>query len=510
MTFERVTHSICSVKDLLQLSNLKIPQYQRPYKWTTENVSALLHDIKTQSDRVVPYRLGSIVFHRQIEMNEAGAETSILNIVDGQQRIITLMLIIWALRKHYVGDNESSENGEMPNDEIRSETVILRSDLGEMLKELTEKPSFKDWAFPSTISQKNITQNYQLISHYIAQGGLQEKEIDFLLNLCEVVRFELHDISEAFQFFDSQNSRGRDLAPHDLLKAYHLREFPKSEVNLKPISISYWEAIEDAESDELKTLFGTYLFRIRRWMQQVPARYFTKPQIGIFKGINLDQKSNYPYAKALQITHRYIDHYNRHFDREIDGEKMDFPFQLDQAIINGRRFFEMVEYYQKSIVSPVIQSQLSIATADDEKPNSPLNGLLSDRAENILQTLATYGKRHQIGDQWVRMIFDCALITYLDKFGTAKISEAIEQIFIWAYACRLQQSKVQLATVDNYVLWRNIFAFIKEANKPQEVFIQLEKTRYLPTISGGGEKIIKLFEELGFYKKEDNEQQSQK
>lgn len=31
-------------------------------------------------------------------------------------------------------------------------------------------------------------------------------------------------ISEAFQLFDSQNTRGRALYPHDLLKAYHLRE----------------------------------------------------------------------------------------------------------------------------------------------------------------------------------------------------------------------------------------------------------------------------------------------
>lgn len=507
MTFERITHSICSVKDLLQLSNLKIPQYQRPYKWTAENVSALLHDIKTQSDRAVPYRLGSIVFHRQIEMNEAGAERSILNIVDGQQRIITLMLIIWALRQHYIGDKKSSEDGGSRKDEVKSATVILRSDLVETLKELTEKESFKDWVFSSTISQKNIIQNYQLITHYIGQGGLQEKEIDFLLNRCQVVRFELQDISEAFQFFDSQNSRGRDLAPHDLLKAFHLREFPDNEIPLKPISIAYWEATEDAESDELRTLFGTYLFRIRRWMQQAPARYFTKSQIALFKGINLDQRSNYPYAKALQITHRYIDHYNRQFDREIDGQKMDFPFQLDQAIINGRRFFEMVEYYQKSIVSPVIQSQFSIATSDEEKHNSPLDGLLSDRAVDILQTLATYNQRHRVGDGWVRMIFDCALITYLDKFGPAKISEAIEQIFIWAYACRLQQVAVQLATVDNYVLGRNLFVFIKEANEPQEVFIQLEKTRYLPTISGNHGDIVKLFGKLGFYKKENNDEQ---
>ena len=37
-----------------------------------------------------------------------------------------------------------------------------------------------------------------------------------------MVEVVLQDISEAFQFFDSQNARGKDLEPHDLLKAYHL------------------------------------------------------------------------------------------------------------------------------------------------------------------------------------------------------------------------------------------------------------------------------------------------
>ena len=32
------------------------------------------------------------------------------------------------------------------------------------------------------------------------------------------------DVDEAFRVFDSQNYRGKALAPHDLLKAHHLRE----------------------------------------------------------------------------------------------------------------------------------------------------------------------------------------------------------------------------------------------------------------------------------------------
>lgn len=58
-----------------------------------------------------------------------------------------------------------------------------------------------------------------------------------------MVVFVLADLSEAFQFFDSQNARGRDLDPHDLLKAFHLREFASHEVELKAASVAHWEGL---------------------------------------------------------------------------------------------------------------------------------------------------------------------------------------------------------------------------------------------------------------------------
>ena len=47
---------------------------------------------------------------------------------------------------------------------------------------------------------------------------------DFIEKQCELIVVITDDVSEAFQFFDSQNARGKALYPHDLLKAYHLRE----------------------------------------------------------------------------------------------------------------------------------------------------------------------------------------------------------------------------------------------------------------------------------------------
>ena len=69
---------------------------------------------------------------------------------------------------------------------------------------------------------------------------------------------------------------------------------------------------------------------------------------------------------------------------------------------------------------------------------------------------------------YVRAIFDCLLIYYLDKFGPVEISRAIEKIFIWAFSLRLQMQVVQLASMDNYVLEKNLFKIIKEATRPGE------------------------------------------
>ncbi len=78
-----------SVKELLNM-NLCIPPYQRPYKWDIQNINDLLTDIKTaianyrKYGDYFKYRIGTIILHE---------DKGKYNIVDGQQRIISLILL---------------------------------------------------------------------------------------------------------------------------------------------------------------------------------------------------------------------------------------------------------------------------------------------------------------------------------------------------------------------------------------------------------------------------------
>ena len=312
MLQEKLQTSIISVGQLLQYSQLSIPVYQRPYKWTQKHVSQLIKDVSTFRNKTA-YRFGTIVIHND------GYK---FNIVDGQQRIITLLLMVQAILKHH-------------------KAVIKNPELKNLLHLLERKMFCPD--FSNDISISNISNNYQLIEREVVK--FDEELIIFLLNRCEVIQFVLNDVSEAFQFFDAQNARGRDLEPHDLLKAFHLREFSEKDEPHKTQIVDTWESMQ---SDELSGLFADFLFRVKCWSRMQSARYFTKNETDIFKGVNIDRIDAFAYAIPLRIAHRFVDNYNNNFERQVDMQHMPYPFQLDQTIINGRRFFELIAYYKKT------------------------------------------------------------------------------------------------------------------------------------------------------------------
>ena len=81
---------IKSVNELFKM-NLDIPDYQRPYKWDIQNIDDLLSDITnaiSDADRYrtdFKYRIGTIILHK--------TKDGVYDIVDGQQRIISLVLL---------------------------------------------------------------------------------------------------------------------------------------------------------------------------------------------------------------------------------------------------------------------------------------------------------------------------------------------------------------------------------------------------------------------------------
>ena len=180
-----VESKIITVKEMLLNDKLKVPEYQRPYKWTIKNVNQLIDDIIFHKDKSA-YRLGTLVLHREDKSSdEKSAENIIDNIVDGQQRALTLTLIAYAL---------DLEQSKFNSSGVSSKNFKLLQQ-----------------GFTSDISQFNLQNNFKEIKRRIHEFGDDGGLINFFYEKCQLVQVVLTDISEAFQFFDSQNSRGKIL-----------------------------------------------------------------------------------------------------------------------------------------------------------------------------------------------------------------------------------------------------------------------------------------------------------
>jgi len=456
------THSlftdILSVEGLLFGQELSIPEYQRPYKWSTKNVNQLIDDILLFSDKC-SYRIGTVVIH---------SEKNVKNIVDGQQRIFTLSLIAGELLKTEIGSRMEGKN--------------------------INHLSVAKFNFNNAISINNLKQNLQVVKTRIKE--FNRDQIEFFFQKCELVYIELNDISEAFQFFDSQNSRGRDLAPHDLLKAFHLREMMHISEMEKIKCVNYWEDI----SDNLPNIFGNYLFKIRRWSKGKRALAFTKNNISVFKGISVDDEKLFNFEMPYRISHFFTDQYNKDVFRKIDGLKSNYPFQIDQVIVNGQRFFEYVHHYA-NIIKVIDNSH------DVKQIKESIQKHLSDDdelAQSIYAELRTYKDRFRQGDKYVRNLFDCCTLYYLDKFGTVRLEDAIVKFFIWSYTIRFEQQSVYQLTTDNVAIsYNGMIRTIREAIHPKEILHKnLDAIEYVgdDKIVKGVENIYKLLKSVHIFK----------
>lgn len=307
---------VISLKELYQ-QHLSIPDYQRPYKWTEKHVRVLFDDLdyfvagitaKNRDDDRYKYRLGTIVLHK-------GSTEAKNDIVDGQQRTLTFYLIWHALHAR--------------KDQLNK--------LG--------LPEFSLDIPACRISQENLRRNYEIVEKLIDKPRSKPllEYIDILLGKCEFVIVELSKLSEAFQFFDSQNSRGLDLHPHDLLKAYHLREFDPLEAELKTKAVQQWE---QRDEKEVHWIFSHFLYPIRQWTKGEKAFYFGKTQVEGFKGLSLHQEDHFPLSQSYRILHSMVDEYNDDRFRRVDNIHLAYPFQITQTMINGRRFFEWFSHYE--------------------------------------------------------------------------------------------------------------------------------------------------------------------
>lgn len=451
---DNLTLSITTIGDLLlenrittrqdgkSIANiiLTIPEYQRPYKWTARNSIQLLDDIiEAKNNNKEVYRVGTLILHKDIDLKGEAR----YNIVDGQQRIITFSLLLQALY-----ELEDKKNRRR-------------------IKFLSQR------VFDNQYNRHNISNNYNAFIRRTHKGTKSEDNLesirdmkrlrDFIEQRCELIVVITNDISEAFQFFDSQNARGKSLYPHDLLKAYHLREMADIDSFKTELIVKEWEKIPQ---NELATFFGDYLYRVKEWINGNWAYRLNERNIYKFKGINKVART--PYAQFYKSAFSYAEFINASAMPFVSGTREINAFQLNTPIIAGKPFFDYTKHYYNIL--------------KDIQQNDQYEGFYI-KGNIIVKTLDKYFNKG-VGNRIARLLFDTALLLYIDRFCPATYPtkldvELFEQFviyaFVWAYSLRAQYSHLGWQSAQNYVLERcdknivnslNIYKLISDSDTP--------------------------------------------
>ena len=378
---------ILSVEELLKL-DLVIPSYQRPYKWTEKNIRELILDIQKGIEDAnkypnFKYRVGTVILYANTEEGKLTYD-----IVDGQQRILSFLLLKLCLNPDFT-------------------TCSLLSA-----------------TFSDKVTLGNLHSNSDRIREWCSSvdDGVKEVFDKALSEVLEVVVLTVGELSEAFQLFDSQNTRGRELYPHDLLKAYHLREI-HDKYDMQR-AVLKWES---KNPKSIRELFDSYLFPLWNWSKRRKSGRFTAAEIDLYKGI--EETSDYTYAKRANKAKPY--------------------FQIVEPIISGRDFFDMVEHYMQ-MLHDIKQELVENPAFDTIKALLIDWGPKVDRV-NTTEELDKACRSWSTGMNHARNLFFCALLCYYDRFHNFD-PMAVKKLFTWAMMLRVDMNHLGFDSVNRYAI----------------------------------------------------------
>ncbi|GAA7595346.1 DUF262 domain-containing protein [Helicobacter pylori] len=328
------------LKDILAtalVSYYQIPDYQRPYQWTEKNCEKLLDDLFSSYEyyKGSGYFCGSLVLIVINTDSETNAET--YDIVDGQQRLSTFILLAKVLATLYDKDLKPTSR------------ELLEKSLGDIDGEKRERLHFNamglnakdDFVYAlehfndSQASKNKNNKNNYLKNAICLKNYLKEKEIKDINDFIKWLYFKVvfikttcPNVSMALRIFSVLNARGLPLHAIDVFKVELLKKLANNKKDQEEF-VSRWSALHQKcsgneskfpkrkenkrEKNATETLFSWYLTYLNpvtsaKSMEERLADQFerlNKTPLEYFKGVE-DFYNAYCKVLEMQDWHAHL------------------------------------------------------------------------------------------------------------------------------------------------------------------------------------------------------------
>lgn len=265
-----------SVRQLLETGKNKkfiIPEYQRPYAWSDEQIQVLFDDLVeyTINDSESTYFLGTIVAYENDDQEQ--------EIIDGQQRITTLFLLLRAvysklehsLEKEAIYLRSQIEPAIWEQDDLTGEVsldkiLITSKVMGDDGNQEFAKILVSGKADPK--SNSNYSRNYIQLQHLIDDYATNEplsfyRFVSNILNRAILLPIMADSQDTALTIFSTLNDRGLALSDADIFKA---KIYNRLDPQRKKDFIEKWQQLDEEAknaNESIQKLFYYYMFYLR-------------------------------------------------------------------------------------------------------------------------------------------------------------------------------------------------------------------------------------------------------
>lgn len=317
-----------------------IPEFQRPYAWTKKEAEELLDDLiaalgttNREIQEINPYFLGSIVLIKGEGQPDA-------QVVDGQQRLTTLVILFSVLRELIQNEQIAKEITEL----LKSPENITRNILGRYRLKLRRDNDFFERYIQKNKQLEQLKKlnnsNYSFSENLIKINALLfwnkledfsernlKRLLQFIAQRCFLVVISNPDFGSACRIFSVLNNRGLNLSMTDILKAELISKIPEG-TEQRDSYARKWEDVEELLGREsFENFFANHLWGIfnktkpsqntileelrEQMKNEEPEIFIDRTLAPAVKAFSAIENEDYPSSTEVEFLFQWLKQINK-------------------------------------------------------------------------------------------------------------------------------------------------------------------------------------------------------
>jgi len=268
-----------SLKELIRDRYYRVPLYQRSYDWEIDKVSVLWDDVYKNDPG---YFLGIVLFKPGSESEPHPVK---FEIVDGQQRLATLLLLLRAAVESLEQKGSKETAHDFQRDYINQQSAGEKEPQMTLILNKRDKNKFEHLLLGEQFRIKKKLSSWKNLDKAINffrdkfNDLIKEQGKDGMINFIngKILKLSFTEIllgtdSDVYQFFETLNDRGMDLSIADLVKNRVCAEAFNQNADVEESALTIDKILEELGSGKLKGFLLHYCWANDEEKEPIPRK----------------------------------------------------------------------------------------------------------------------------------------------------------------------------------------------------------------------------------------------